>query len=475
MKRKIQCDSGLMGWQDRLRKVYGSHGEFVSYDSIYNIARRIGFDCTEEAWDANPVIQGSTNPKDLRASRPEEYQPKKKMKKPTGQYRTQDGRAQIQWELESKPQGLALSMSGDLMLPDGQRASCQCRESIQKAYPDDPMVQRLCAVWRDWHNNYLNVGCQHQKALGWGHGHDVALVVKSATPAQIGSLTRLLKAKTAKKRAARIEEMLREIRDGQNTAISAWKKLYRGLSTGPSTYDIDHLRDAARRILAGDVKFPSPHGGGPSHASAKLVQPLLDWVNVEVDRAFPIEIQNWIYENSIGAPCPECGYLYGTEWKFEPIPPEVLEEIESWGRLPQPEGSLHEAQVKAFLKKWGCDITAELSNTRKPDWEHHGHHYIITVTRLDGPLHGKSIQFDFFDSQAAREEGRPLEIASVVGCMAGDIHVEEKFEDFCGDYGYDQDSIKALRLHERCVEQMKKLKGIFPEPELQEELQTLRD
>ena len=93
MKRKIQCDSGLMGWQDRLRKVYGSHGEFVSYDSIYNIARRIGFDSTEEAWDANPVIQGSVNPKDLRASRPEEYQPKTKNVPTVHTTRRRPGRA----------------------------------------------------------------------------------------------------------------------------------------------------------------------------------------------------------------------------------------------------------------------------------------------------------------------------------------------------------------------------------------------
>lgn len=30
------------------------------------------------------------------------------------------------------------------------------------------------------------------------------------------------------------------------------------------------------------------------------------------------------------APCPTCGYRYGTEWLHEPLPLEIIEEVQSW-------------------------------------------------------------------------------------------------------------------------------------------------
>jgi hypothetical protein len=54
-------------WKSRLRKNYDDdYEQFVQYDSIYNIAARLGFESTEDAWDKNPMIQGGVNPKDLK-------------------------------------------------------------------------------------------------------------------------------------------------------------------------------------------------------------------------------------------------------------------------------------------------------------------------------------------------------------------------------------------------------------------------
>lgn len=61
-----RCKSGIRGWQMKLNKVYTSLEELKSYDEMYNIAKRLGFDDVEELWNKNPVIQGSTNPSDLR-------------------------------------------------------------------------------------------------------------------------------------------------------------------------------------------------------------------------------------------------------------------------------------------------------------------------------------------------------------------------------------------------------------------------
>lgn len=54
-------------WKEKLQKNYDNdYNQFVEYDKIYNIAKRLGFKSAQEAWKANPLIQGSTNPNDLK-------------------------------------------------------------------------------------------------------------------------------------------------------------------------------------------------------------------------------------------------------------------------------------------------------------------------------------------------------------------------------------------------------------------------
>jgi len=64
--KQVKCKSGLTGWQCKLRKNYTSFEEFTGYAEIYNIHKRLGYKTPKNAWKANPLIQGSTNPTDLR-------------------------------------------------------------------------------------------------------------------------------------------------------------------------------------------------------------------------------------------------------------------------------------------------------------------------------------------------------------------------------------------------------------------------
>lgn len=65
--KTVKCKSGLKGWQCKLRKNYdNSFEQFEAYNETYNIAERLGFKTALEAWDKNPLIQGSTEPSDLR-------------------------------------------------------------------------------------------------------------------------------------------------------------------------------------------------------------------------------------------------------------------------------------------------------------------------------------------------------------------------------------------------------------------------
>ncbi len=61
----VVLPSGAMGWKDRLQNVYdGDRDQWDSYDRIYNLAGRLGFESSEEAWEANPIICGGSNPAD---------------------------------------------------------------------------------------------------------------------------------------------------------------------------------------------------------------------------------------------------------------------------------------------------------------------------------------------------------------------------------------------------------------------------
>ena len=66
--KQIKCKSGITGWQDYLKSVYSSKEEFLAYNDIYGIAKRFGYNDAEACWNANPLVEGSTDPSDLRVS-----------------------------------------------------------------------------------------------------------------------------------------------------------------------------------------------------------------------------------------------------------------------------------------------------------------------------------------------------------------------------------------------------------------------
>lgn len=56
----------------------------------------------------------------------------------------------------------------------------------------------------------------------------------------------------------------------------------------------------------------------------------------------------------------------------------------------------------------------------------------------------------------------------VLACISGDAYTPETFADFCAEYGYESDSIKALQQFRRCDRFAKRLRAFFTESELQE-------
>lgn len=76
-----------------------------------------------------------------------------------GSYRTADGKATIEWELEDTDRGPEFSATGTYAGGAGQ-----CLEAIAQAYPQDVQAQQMVAVWRGHHLNGMHAGTREQEA-----------------------------------------------------------------------------------------------------------------------------------------------------------------------------------------------------------------------------------------------------------------------------------------------------------------------
>lgn len=63
---QIKAKSGIPGWRCCLQENYGDISHWMAYASTFGLASRLGFKSAVEAWENNPIIEGSVNPADFR-------------------------------------------------------------------------------------------------------------------------------------------------------------------------------------------------------------------------------------------------------------------------------------------------------------------------------------------------------------------------------------------------------------------------
>ena len=67
----VRCDSGIMGWRTRLQNNYKNFEDWLFNSECWGLLDRLNrpkeyFADEREAWEANPIIQGSVNWSDFR-------------------------------------------------------------------------------------------------------------------------------------------------------------------------------------------------------------------------------------------------------------------------------------------------------------------------------------------------------------------------------------------------------------------------
>ena len=158
----------------------------------------------------------------------------------------------------------------------------------------------------------------------------------------------------------------------------------------------------------------------------------------------------------------------------------------------------YEAQAQAFLHRFGLTFRAAEGPAQCPPWAGdgpdkgahcscgtvHGNHYRVTIGRKahrdatvtshlgrDGAGHEarfcghadhpQKLTFSFWDSFNAMQKGESLRPYDVLASIRDDITCPDTFEDFCGEYGYDTDSRKALQIFRRVDRFAQRLRAFF--------------
>jgi hypothetical protein len=104
-------------------------------------------------------------------------------------------------------------------------------------------------------------------------------------------------------------------------------------------------------------------------------------------------------------------------------------------------------QLERLCKKHGIQITARLvaANPNMQAPMPGATHWAVTLT------HGSSEAVDAYFSQGSAICAEPT-AADVLSCLILDARCGEmSFEEFCGDFGYDEDSRTAYRTWETCA------------------------
>jgi len=158
--------------------------------------------------------------------------------------------------------------------------------------------------------------------------------------------------------------------------------------------------------------------------------------------------------------------------------------------------SEYEKQAQAFLDKFHITFEATWKGDKCPPWgtsdpkangpcpncrHMHGDRFQVEIgrdlTRMPTVVRAADLRilsFDFWNSHQAQQAGTTdLGAYDVLACLSGDVNCPDTFEDFCSEYGYEEDSRKAFNTFKRCARFAERLRAFFSEEE-REALQEIQ-
>lgn len=135
--------------------------------------------------------------------------------------------------------------------------------------------------------------------------------------------------------------------------------------------------------------------------------------------------------------------------------------------------SQYDQQAADFLAKYGITFSFKLANTKTPDWKDDYrpvNHFVATFKR------GKNkVSLDYFDSiNNYQKDITEISAYSALTCCSSEINCPDTFEDFCSEFGYEEDSRKAEKTFRALKKFSDKLKKFFDTEEIRDDLSEIR-
>lgn len=137
--------------------------------------------------------------------------------------------------------------------------------------------------------------------------------------------------------------------------------------------------------------------------------------------------------------------------------------------------SVYEQQALDFLTNTKTTMSVERTlENNCPNWDNeqhiHGDEYKITFKRGR-----KSASLHFWNSFMDKQNGEVPNAYDVLAAISGDFNTKDRtFEEFCSDYGYDIDSIKASKTYAAIVKQSINFSRIWDDSREIEALQEIQ-
>lgn len=158
-----------------------------------------------------------------------------------------------------------------------------------------------------WHLNDMKAGCEHQEKLGWGHGKTIALTKDTLTAVQ----SEVIEADLDKQYKEKIEKLFKpqwEAATGSEFGAQRALRLIKAPGEGVTLYDVEQMLSEWNRKMHPSI--------------ARKVEAAIK-ANLRKENPPPV-FDHAVYVDSLGAPCPECGYKYGTQWLKRDLPMEII-------------------------------------------------------------------------------------------------------------------------------------------------------
>ena len=109
--------------------------------------------------------------------------------------------------------------------------------------------------------------------------------------------------------------------------------------------------------------------------------------------------------------------------------------------------------IKQFIKNNNIKMTVKKIDERKDiKWDDANH---FKCTLKNG---SKSISINFSQGYGIKNDP---ELELVLDALRTDFISSGSFQDFCDNFGYDQDSIEASKIYKACLKNTEKVKKLF--------------